>query len=437
MFPERLLLVRKVKLLGLFATALLVLLTLGLMVIVYFNEKRQEVLATIPLYHALQSEAPQTVAARYGYDLPEKNAVENLLAGAEPLLIDAQIRGSFYSGDIALYNTRSGTLSLFKIGDETIALLNPSPPRHHRWIIAAVFALLLAALALLYRFIVGAIRPLETLRAQIETYNRTRRLEGAPIDRTDEAGILAETFYRLVRQNEINRRNRNLFTRNIIHELKTPLMQTRLAAAAEGVPEPAAEAIAVSVGRQDALLNELLEIENVLGDAMQPHPETLYLPDLIDDVLEQLGVDIDGTVVCRNIGQTLRCDYRMLFLVVKNLADNAVKYRTGSKPVQILFDTGSLKVINAGAPFTKADDYYFEAFHRAGASRAGLGLGLYIVNELCRTLSLDLSHRFEQGHHIFSVAFAESMIEDFSHDGGRTENSRAETAFTSPSSRLR
>jgi two-component system sensor histidine kinase/response regulator len=108
---------------------------------------------------------------------------------------------------------------------------------------------------------------------------------------------------------------------------------------------------------------------SVVGELRVSHPE------------RQIDLDVSGNVV----GDW---DPSRLGRVVSNLVGNALRYSAGGTVRVKVSDQGdevALSVQNRGEPIPEeALARLFEPFRRGGASREGMGLGLYIVSEVVR-----------------------------------------------------
>lgn len=381
------------------AALLLIIMTALAMVVSYFNEKRVEVIAAIVVFHTLKTgDDPAMSAAAQGWHIIPKAQVEAWVPDAAPVLLNAGIRHSFYSGDVELYHVKRGTLYRFHHDGRTVSMLDPDPPRNATAYILGFAALLLFMLWQLYRFIRASVLPIRQLSRQIARYHHDRSLPDQRIDRRDEIGEAAGTFYALVTANESLRARRTLFTRNIVHELKTPLMQMKLAAADAAMPEPLRLSLERGIARQSVLLDELLDLESVLSDDLRPEPTRFYLIDLLEDVCDALAID---DLPCDVAAARIESDYRLTFLIIKNLLDNAVRHTDAQSSVTLHFSDAHLCITNRGAPPTRPLPEYIEPFSRERPG--GMGLGLYIVNALCERLGFAFDYGYEAGRYRFCV----------------------------------
>lgn len=188
------------------------------------------------------------------------------------------------------------------------------------------------------------------------------------------------------------------FTAAVSHELRTPL--ARLLTLLETAALPGEDAVQLidqatgEVAQITELIDEVLflsELESgVRVVALGAAPVRPVLEDVLDELEErasragvQLGLDCDASV-------ELRIRPRMLRVVARNLAENAIRYagpdarftlsaeRSAGGSVQLVARDDGIGVDEAELP------RLFERFYRADRARAsrGTGLGLAIVKHV-------------------------------------------------------
>ncbi|MEM9206374.1 MAG: PAS domain-containing hybrid sensor histidine kinase/response regulator [Pseudomonadota bacterium] len=154
------------------------------------------------------------------------------------------------------------------------------------------------------------------------------------------------------------------------------------------------------------ILGSLLDISKLDSGAVKAERVTFPISDVFDQIkgeFEQMARErsLEFTVVPSS--QTVRTDKRLLRRVLRNLVSNAIKYtktggivvgcrrRSGSVIIQVV-DTG------VGIPSEKLDTV-FKEFQRLDTVRGetGLGLGLSIVERLCRMLDHAIDVRSREG----------------------------------------
>jgi PAS domain S-box-containing protein len=219
---------------------------------------------------------------------------------------------------------------------------------------------------------------------------------------------IAEEIAETIRLNE-------LFTGVLAHDLRNPLTgiitAVRLAARRNGdqqLGKPLSR-IETSALRMTSMVDQLLDLARVrLGQTMPLDPHSADLLPVVAHVIDEL-VDSRGgrTVSVEQAGDTAgRWDLDRLAQVFSNLIGNALQHGTGGD-VQVLIDGRAAEqvvarirnqgVIPAAMIPTLFDP--FSAAHRSHERSRGLGLGLFIAQEIARTHggSLTIDSNAEEG----------------------------------------
>ncbi len=192
-------------------------------------------------------------------------------------------------------------------------------------------------------------------------------------------------------------RNRQEFTANVTHELKTPLQS--IIGSAEllenGLVKPEDTARFVGNIRKEAtrlvsLINDIIRLSQ-LDENHEPATETVELTEVAKEVVEILTVSAAKRhveLIIEGEPQTIFGMRRYVYEIIYNLCDNAIRYNVdgGKVEVKIGKDNGrafvSVKDTGIGiAP--EHQSRIFERFYRVDKSHSketgGTGLGLSIV----------------------------------------------------------
>ena len=197
------------------------------------------------------------------------------------------------------------------------------------------------------------------------------------------------------------------------HDVLQPLNAARLYASSLLERSPPAELgrlarnIDASLDGVEEILNALLDISRLDSGAMKA--EFSVFP--VKDLLEQIRIDFEPVAKARGISFSIvpssaliRSDRKLLRRILQNLVSNALKYnkekgravlgcrRSGRQLVIEVHDSGP------GIPEDRRDVIFKEFQRLDHHSRApGLGLGLSIVERMCRVLDHGLSLQSKLG----------------------------------------
>jgi two-component system, OmpR family, sensor kinase len=185
------------------------------------------------------------------------------------------------------------------------------------------------------------------------------------------------------------------------HELKTPLTSIKayiqlLEKSELKEKERMFVRKAISqIKKLNTLIADLLDVSKIQAGGLQLHIQTFLLTDLISDSIEtvnhiyanhQIVIDSELPDVL------MKGDKFRLEQALNNLLNNAIKYSPGSQTIYVsgkqINDHVEIAVRDEGIGISKEiQGYIFEKFYRSeglSQSLSGLGMGLYISNEIVR-----------------------------------------------------
>ncbi|MHA7279277.1 sensor histidine kinase [Arthrobacter sp. MDT2-2] len=195
---------------------------------------------------------------------------------------------------------------------------------------------------------------------------------------------------------------RTAILRSVSHDLRTPLAGIKLAVSSlrqsdvtfsQEDEDELLETIEDYSDRLDALVNNLLDMSRITGDAVDAHVRPLRWIDVVGPALANVPEDRVRVHIPPNL-PAIEGDSGLLERVVANIVENAVKYAPNS-PVEVTasvggtgkalihgFPASELRVIDHGHGVSRDDvDAMFRPFQRLddAPSGAGVGLGLAVA----------------------------------------------------------
>jgi signal transduction histidine kinase len=224
----------------------------------------------------------------------------------------------------------------------------------------------------------------------------------------------ADVFFQLYRQRqqlalEVSERERllaetretlrlnEMFTAALSHDLRTPLSAIVAGAALLASSEPdgqkrVAERILSSGRRMTEMIDQLLDLSRArLSGGIAIAPARVDLRALAERIVGELRVSAPSAVLEIHASGDLFGDWDdgRLSQVLSNLLTNAIRHgRAGVVHIELAGDDPacvSLSVHNAGAIADEVRSQLFDPFRSGNATisrKEGLGLGLYIVNQI-------------------------------------------------------
>lgn len=269
-------------------------------------------------------------------------------------------------------------------------------------------AIFLLVVYLTVRRMVRPIRDLSTAASRIEPRSLPARLDGAALP--SEIQPLVVAFNAAIERLENGFRIQREFLASAAHELKTPL------ALLQGEIELGGAANRELLLRDTAWMarqvQQLLQLAEVSEGLNLKISRIAVLPVLQDAVqcIERIGHPHDVTVVLiQRAGCTpmVDADSAALFVLVKNLLENAVEHSPAGSTVQLTLSDAGFDVQDQGAGVAEADRIHlFKRFWRARASvHEGAGLGLAICREICDMHGWEVDHDPGRSGGCFVVRF--------------------------------
>lgn len=200
-------------------------------------------------------------------------------------------------------------------------------------------------------------------------------------------------LHRLRRAERERERHRELFLGTVGHDLRNPL-QTILTATQVLSASPAlgpgerkvVGTIERTADRMRRLIDQLLIFTQGVAGGVPVQRQAVDVGELVRAVVREHATGREIEVVDQFSGAA-SLDPERVTQLLDNLLTNAVRYGTGKVTVR-LARAGNEVVIavhNTGTPILQNKlDTLFDPYRRATSSRGGVGLGLYIVDQIAR-----------------------------------------------------
>ena len=288
-------------------------------------------------------------------------------------------------------------------------LLESNDARHVNDPLWVAFLIVSALLISLYVSVLRSLSPLRRLSKDIRKF-ASGNMEMAMTARLneieqDEIGQVAVEFDNAVCKIRELIRSRQLFLRAIMHELKTPIGKGRIVS--EMVVNETQKMRLINVfERLEMLINEFSKVEQLLSKSYALNYQECHFSLILEQVQDMLMLDkFEERVSCDIRDDViLRVDFQLFSLAIKNLVDNALKYAEDKKAI-LICDSEFIVVKNLGKKLNHPIDYYKQAFVRGDkvSAGSGMGLGLYIIEQICQMQKFELAYDYEDGYHVFKI----------------------------------
>ncbi len=268
-------------------------------------------------------------------------------------------------------------------------------------LLVSVFSILL--IVMLYVVTIKNIIPLYALKKKIKQFADGDYEIDCSSKNRDEIGVLSNEFNEAVKKIKSLRDSRQLFLRNIMHELKTPITKGKFAVEITK-DKNLKSALQNIFNRQEYLIEELARIEKLNANELQLDIKEYLLEDIVDFAEDILNHNQDQVIKNINLLK-LRVDFELFGTAIKNLLDNGIKYSDDSK-VNISNDDKKITISNRGEKLEFPLQNYAQPYFLKGTkqkSSRGLGFGLYIVWHILKLHNMKIEYRREEGINIFEI----------------------------------
>lgn len=254
-----------------------------------------------------------------------------------------------------------------------------------------------------YLFLYRKIKPLNSLKKNISKFAMGDLNIRTNMKSKDEIAEVANEFdFAIARIKELSD-SRNLFLRNIMHELKTPITKGKLIADTLDNNRKK-QILQKTFYRLQYLLGEFAKIEELTSGKIQLKKHNFIVEELINQAMDILLVD-DSKINITLMDKIVNVDFELFSIALKNLIDNSIKYNTNGNP-EIIVTSESITIRNKGEKLNKDISEYFKPFNREYESiEKGLGLGLYITNSIVKIHGFKLQYLYEKEYHNFKIIF--------------------------------
>jgi two-component system OmpR family sensor kinase len=265
-----------------------------------------------------------------------------------------------------------------------------------------VGSIIFIILVIIYIMLLKKLAPINKLNKQIERFGEGDLDVKITYDGDDEIGKIAKSFDSAIKHIKHLINSKNLFMRNIMHELKTPITTSRIIA--ETVEDDMAREVLIkSFNRMNELIEDLAQIERITMYSFTPVKDYYKLSEIFEQTKNMLLKD-DKHFEFKYEDSTIYTDKELLALVLKNLIDNGIKYSPDNfATIQVI---GNKILVKSKGEKLKEDlNYYIEPFSQEEKRSSGFGLGLYIVSNISEKLGYKLRYRYdsENSKNIFEI----------------------------------
>jgi two-component system OmpR family sensor kinase len=301
---------------------------------------------------------------------------------------------------VTIYKDDSGFIYELAEGHCTMLYRDMAEGKTYYFVWFLFFALL-GGLVSMYLLLWSNLKPLKYLYEQIQRYGEGKEILTTSNNGKDEIALISNALYdALEKQNKL-KKSRELFLRNIMHELKTPITKGKLIVELEE-PSPNRNLLSKLFSRLEHLIHQMADIEKMHAYSLAKQPHNLDA--MIQNALDNLMIEPESVHVS-GCDQNITVDEALFTSALQNLIDNAVRHAS-ALPIEIACENDHICIRNSGEPLKRPVEEALQAFVTERGD-GGLGLGLYIAQSVIDLHQFRLDYRYEEGIHIFCIRLNE------------------------------
>jgi len=399
-------LINKIKILGF----ILVFLMLFILLIAYeakiFNIKKSYVHHAIQISQLLTQKSDKLHIYLQTNSIKTKTTATIIqsLRQTKPLISDILIRKTFAKSGIQLYKNSDSVF--FLIQDQNRTLFFESKRNLITTVLLPIslFTLLFFLIIFgIYYYIKSAFSPLVRLQKNIEHFSKAQEIDIEYENANDEIANIANAFYSALEHNKKLKLQKDMYICMVMHEISTPLTKAKFITHFMQNQQEKEKLNALFNSIQDEL-DKLHEFESISTKISNMHMSHFSINALLEDVCDVLLLDEkEITIIGEEIEQ--KFDYNLFIVAVKNLIDNAIKYSHNShvtvhihkKFIEIKNNSINEEALNI--------QKLLKPFKQGNECSSGMGLGLFLIDEIITKHNFGLDYSFSDGSHIFRISF--------------------------------
>ncbi len=275
--------------------------------------------------------------------------------------------------------------------------------KHHNYSVAFIsvgFIIALLVFLFLYEILNRKLRPLKILNRQIIEFSKGNRDIKLNYTGNDEVGTIAKNFNEAINIINNQSKSKDLFMRNMMHELKTPI--TKAMFIAETLEnEKTRDNLQRAFRRMDDIIKELATVEKLTSKNSMIYKEKVDFAIIFDKTIDLMLINPQN--IEQNIENfNFEVDIYMMSIALKNLIDNALKFSLDKK-AKVEANSNFIKVISKGEALKNSLEFYTDAFYQEDKRSNGFGLGLYIVKTIVNLHKYKLNYEYKDGNNYFII----------------------------------
>lgn len=282
------------------------------------------------------------------------------------------------------------------------------------WIVALYIILLLVIIGVNTVIIRRSMKPLYIMLNWLD--NLTLQKETPSLDigsGITEFRKLADTLIRNAQRNAELYEQQSLFIGHASHELQTPIAiaQNRLEILAEesDLTEQQLQQILKTKRSLEniAKLNKTLLLLTKIENKQFPDSKEIDINDLLRSLLadfsEAYGYLEIESIIKDDLSINIKMNETLAYVLFSNLIKNAYTHNCKHGKVLIIFTDNNIRISNTAVHGALNPEYIYRRFYQGSKKEGSTGLGLSLVDSICKLYDMNISYLYENEMHHFNI----------------------------------
>jgi two-component system OmpR family sensor kinase len=303
-------------------------------------------------------------------------------------------------GRVRIFSTKKAKYIYVQNFGYHLMLKDLKPKKYNQEIALFLLGLVIAVMIFLYTTLIRKLLPLKKLDKQVTEFAKGNLDVKIDCQGNDEIGKIAKSFQEAITSIKQLINSKNLFMRNMMHELKTPITKGRIVA--ESLEDEEDQEILIrAFERMNEIITNLAQVEKITSKSLKSNIENIYFSQVVENA-KRLLLDRDEHIIEDYEDFKLDADLSLMSVALKNLLDNGIKFSHDNQ-VTLKANKNKIEVISKSSPLKNSLSYYVEPFSQGEKKDRGFGLGLYIVNSITDLHNYNLNYKYDDKKSIFSI----------------------------------
>ena len=303
-------------------------------------------------------------------------------------------------GRVRIFVTKKAKYIYVQNYGYNLMLKDLKPKKYSQEIALFLLGLISAIMIFIYMTLMKKLSPLRRLNREVMAFGSGDLDVEITNYGNDEIGKIAKSFNKAIKSIKQNIDSKNLFMRNMMHELKTPITKGRIVV--ETLEDDEEREILIrAFDRMNEIITELAQVEKITSKNLKHDIKTVKFSQIVEGA-KSLLLDQNDYITEEYEDFEMRGDARLLAVALKNLLDNGIKFSTNQQVI-IKANNRKIEIISKSKALEAPLSYYIEPFSQGEKKADGFGLGLYIVKSILDIHKYHFSYLYDKKNSIFSI----------------------------------